>query len=292
MGLLLASVCAVPTAPARAALLGNPSDGYGGAVVAFAFTDFVAGVERCEGIDAHPDAVPLLRAAARRADAADAGLRLRTTIPREVGLGGSSAIVIAALRALGVDLPPDELARVALAVEAEDLGIAAGLQDRLVQAHGGVLVMDFGAGAVEALDPGLLPPLYVAWREDAGAPSGRFHGDLRARFQRGERAVVAAMAELADVARAGAAALRVGDHTRLHRLVDRTFDLRSSFAELDPRHVRMVELARAAGASANFAGSGGAIAGTLPDPEAFDALRTALRAEGCDAIRPSIGPGP
>jgi glucuronokinase len=155
-----------------------------------------------------------------------------------------------------------------------------------------VLLMDFGAGTVEALDPGLLPPLYVAWRQDAGAPSGRFHGDLRARFQRGERAVVAAMAELGDVARAGAAALRAGDHTRLHRLVDRTFDLRSSFAELDPRHVRMVELARAAGASANFAGSGGAIAGTLPDPEALEALRTALRAEGCDAIRPSIGAGP
>ena len=112
----------MPTAPARAALLGNPSDGYGGAVVAFAFADFVARVERCEGIDAHPDAVPLLRAAARRADAGDAGLRLRTTIPREVGLGGSSAIVIAALRALGVDRPPDELARMALAVEVEDLG--------------------------------------------------------------------------------------------------------------------------------------------------------------------------
>jgi hypothetical protein len=50
----------------------------------------------------------------------------------------------------------------------------------------------------------------------------------------------------------------------------------------------MVELARAAGASANFAGSGGAIAGTLPDAEAFDALRAALRAEGCDAIVPTV----
>jgi glucuronokinase len=279
----------VPTAPARAALLGNPSDGYGGAVVAFAFGDFEARVELA---DRTGDDLALLRAAARRAGADGAGLRLDTTIPREVGLGGSSAIVIAALRALGVDRPPDELARMALAVEVEDLGMAAGLQDRLVQAHGGVLLMDFGGGTLEALDPGLLPPLYVAWREDAGAPSGRFHGDLRARFERGERAVVTAMAELGDVARAGAAALRTGDHPELHRLIDRTFDLRSSFAELDPRHVRMVELARAAGASANFAGSGGAIAGTLPDPEAFDALRAALRAEGCDAIRPSIGPGP
>jgi glucuronokinase len=282
----------VPTAPARAALLGNPSDGYGGAVLAFAFTDFAARVERCEGIDAHPDAVPLLRAAARRGDADGAGLRLRTTIPREVGLGGSSAIVIAALRAVGVDKPPDEVARMALAVEVEDLGIAAGLQDRLVQAHGGVLLMDFAEGTVEALDPGLLPPLFVAWREDAGAPSGHFHGDLRARFERGERAVVAAMAELGDVARAGTAALRAGDHAQLHRLVDRTFDLRASIADLDARHVRMVELARAAAASANYAGSGGAIAGTLRSADAFEPLHAALVAEGCCAIRPTVGPGP
>jgi glucuronokinase len=281
----------VPTAPARAALLGNPSDGYGGAVVAFAFADCEAQVELA---DDERDDLPLLRATARRAGAAGTGLRLRTTIPSEVGLGGSSAIVIAALRALGVDAAPDEVARIALAVEVEDLGIAAGLQDRLVQAHGGVLFMDFGEGSVEALDPGLLPPLYVAWRPDAGAASGRFHGDLRARFERGERAVVAAMAELGDVARAGAAALRAGDHAQVHRLVDRTFDLRASIADLDARHVRMVELARATGASANYAGSGGAIAGTLSSAEAFEPLRDALVAEGCCAIRPTVavGPGP
>jgi glucuronokinase len=257
--------------------------------VAFAFDDFEAQVEPA---DHEPDDLPLLHATARRAGAEGTGLRLRTTIPREVGLGGSSAIVIAALRALGVDAPPDELARIALAVEVEDLAIAAGLQDRLVQAHGGVLSMDFGEGTVEALDPVLLPPLYVAWREDAGAPSGRFHGDLRARFERGERAVVAAMAELGDLARAGAAALRAGDHAELHRLVDRTFDLRASVADLDPRHVRMVELARAAGASSNYAGSGGAITGTLSSVEAFEPLRDALAAEGIDAIRPTVVPGP
>jgi glucuronokinase len=280
----------MPTAPARAALLGNPSDGYGGAVVAFAFADFVASVEPCSGFDAHPDAHGLLRAALARANGGDegVGLRMRTSIPREVGLGGSSAIVIAALRALGVALPPDELARVALAVEVEDLGITAGLQDRLVQAHGGVLLMDFGAGTVQRLDPALFPPLYVAWRADAGEPSGRFHGGLRARYEEGEPAVVGAMAELGEIARGGAAALQSGDHDRLAALVDRTFDLRASIAQLDPRHVRMIEIARACGASANYAGSGGAIAGTLPHPDAFEELRAALVAAGCSAIRPTV----
>jgi glucuronokinase len=282
---------AMATAPARAALLGNPSDGYGGAVVAFAFADVEASVWVGGAEDAHPDALPLLRAAAARAGAGGAPLRMRTSIPREVGLGGSSAIVIAALRALGTDAPPDDLARQALAVEVEDLGIAAGLQDRLVQAHGGVLLMDFGAGTVERLDPGLLPPLYVAWREDAGEPSGRFHRGLRARFDRGEPAVVDAMAELGDVARLGADALRAGDHERLAELVDRTFDLRAAIADLDRRHVRMIELARAAGASANYAGSGGAIVGTLPHPDAFGDVEAALASAGCAVIRPRLATG-
>ena len=282
---------AMATAPARAALLGNPSDGYGGAVVAFAFADFEASVSVGGVEDAHPDALPLLRAAAGRAGAVDAPLRMRTSIPREVGLGGSSAIVIAALRALGTDAPPDDLARQALAVEVEDLGIAAGLQDRLVQAHGGALLMDFGAGTVERLDPGLLPPLYVAWREDAGEPSGRFHRGLRARFDRGEPAVVHAIAELGEVARLGADALRAGDHERLAELVDHTFDLRAAIADLDRRHVRMIELARAAGASANYAGSGGAIAGTLPHPDAFGEVEAALTSAGCGVIRPRLASG-
>jgi glucuronokinase len=189
-------------------------------------------------------------------------------------------------------LPYDELARVALAVEVEDLGIAAGLQDRLVQAHGGLLLMDFATRRWEPLDPALLPPVYVAWRADAGQASGRFHAALRARFQRGERAVVAAMAELGDVARAGAAALRAGDHAQLARLIDRTFDVRASIADLDPRHVRMVEIARGAGASANFAGSGGAIVGSYSGAGSFAELRDALRAEGCEVIQPTIATDP
>jgi galactokinase/mevalonate kinase-like predicted kinase len=281
-------LAAMATAPARAALLGNPSDGYGGAVVGFAFQDFQASVSVGATDDAHPDALPLLRAAAVRAGAEGAGLRMRTTIPREVGLGGSSAIVIAALRALGAEGAPDDLARQALAVEVEDLGIAAGLQDRLVQARGGVLLMDFGAGTVEPLDRDLLPPLYVGWREDASEASGVFHSGLRARFDRGEPAVVAAMAELGEVARSGAAALRAGEYERLAALVDRSFDLRAEIADLDDRHVRMIELARGAGASANYAGSGGAIAGTLPHRDAFDDVRRALATDGCWAIRPTL----
>ena len=91
-----------------------------------------------------------------------------------------------------------------LAVEVEDLGIAAGPQDRYAQAHEGLVLMDF-AGArprVEALDPALLPALYLAWRSGAAETSHAVHGGLRERGD--EPRVRAGMARLAGHARAAA----------------------------------------------------------------------------------------
>jgi glucuronokinase len=50
--------------------------------------------------------------------------------------------------------------------------------------------------------------------------------------------------------------------------------------------VRMVEVARQVGASANFAGSGGAIVGIYRDEAMFQALEKALGAIGCRVIKP------
>ena len=59
-------------------------------------------------------------------------LTYRTTIPRQVGLGGSSALVIATLRCLashtGLEVPDEILPSIALRVETEQLGLTAGLQ--------------------------------------------------------------------------------------------------------------------------------------------------------------------
>src|SRR5665213_2185853 len=165
-------------APARTALAGNPSDGYGGAVLAMAVPALAARVRASPAAE-HRVEPPseLVSATVRRfaRDYAPAATRSlvawSTSIPREVGLGGSSALVIATLRALcelyrGAQIPTDELADCALAVEAEDLGIAAGLQDRVAQASGGLTFMEFGRERrYESLEPGLLPPLALAWRD-------------------------------------------------------------------------------------------------------------------------------
>ena len=285
-------------APARAALAGNPSDGYRGAVVAVALPARGAraqatpdGAARCE-----PESA-LVRAAVARFGAeldpraADASVRWCTDIPRGVGLGGSSAIVIAVLRALGdaldVPLAPLALAPLALSIEVDDLEIAAGLQDRVAQAFGGVTFMDFAPDppAYTTLESGCLPPLLVAWRTDSAGDSGMVHAPLRDRHAAGELAVVTGMRALAGHARGAAAALRAGDRAALRRAVDGSLDARAAMIELDPRHVAMIDTARSAGAAANYAGSGGAIVAVC-DGEAGHRERVAdaLAELGCETL--------
>src|SRR6185503_12802522 len=99
-----------------------------------------------------------------------------STIPLRLGMGGSSAIITAALRALcqyfNVDIPLPVSANLVLETEIRELGVPAGLQDRVIQAYEGVVYMDFsrdvmdrqGFGNYERLDPKLLPNIYVAYR--------------------------------------------------------------------------------------------------------------------------------
>lgn len=287
-------------APARAALAGNPSDGYGGAVLALAFRERRAVAEIRPGrAGEHAPDSDLIRATIARfarehaPAAAGCSISWSTTIPRSVGLGGSSAIVISVLRALcdahGVSLAPAALAELALAVEVEELGIAAGLQDRAAQAHGGLTFMEFGGPepAYETLAPALLPPLVVAWRCEASGESGAVHAPLRTRFERGEPAVVAGLHELGELARRARTALAEHDHDTFGRCVDASFDVRRRIVDLDPRHTEMVHTARAAGARANYTGSGGAIVAVCRDEAHRADVAARLAALGCETLSPA-----
>jgi glucuronokinase len=281
---------------ARAALAGNPSDGYGGAVLAVTLEPLRAEAEARRETDPVVDPPSeLVRAAISRfardfePAARTAAVRWRTSIPRGVGLGGSSAIVISVLRSLcavyEVGLDPALLASVALAVEVEDLGIAAGLQDRVVQAYGGLVFMEFsGEGRYERLDPDLLPPLVIGWRPDAAQESGSVHARLGARFNAGERAVVDGMAELAELARTARAALLARNRGRFSHAVDSSFAVRRRLLELDPQHVEMVNTARSLGAGANYTGSGGAVVAVCVDSLHAEGVRQALAELGCGTL--------
>jgi glucuronokinase len=287
--------------PARAALAGNPSDGYGGRTLAVTIPAWRARVEVSPGaarIDPPDEAGNALRRAAinRFGISHDFTVRWATTIPRQVGLAGSSALITAALKAiaigLGEPLEPDRLALLAWQTETLELGIVAGPQDRVVQAHGGLVAMDFDPehgeiGKAEVLDPQLLPPLFVAWQRLPSKPSHHYHAALRRRHAEGDEDVHQTLTQLAGVAGAARHALVARDHAAFAHCLDASFELRRRLGPLDPEHVALIECARDHGAAANYAGSGGAIVGTLPsDPEP---LRQALAAQGCGMLAPALG---
>jgi glucuronokinase len=234
-------------------------------------------------------------------------IRYDSGIPRQVGMAGSSAIIVAALRCLcdfyGVVIPREVQPSLALAVEAEELGIAAGLQDRVIQVYEGLVYMDFApermheqggylCGHYEPLEPALLPPVYVAYSTEQGEPTEVFHNDIRGRFHRGEAAVVRAMGRCAALAAQAREAILARDAERLGKLTDDNFEQRRSIYRLPEGQVRMVEVARQAGASANFAGSGGAVVGVYHDEATFGALEKALGAIGCRVVKPLIAEPP
>lgn len=232
-------------------------------------------------------------------------VRYESNIPRQVGMAGSSAIIVATLKCLmefyGIDVPQAVRPSLALSVETDELGIAAGLQDRVIQVFGGLVFMDFSpesaaivdgfeCGYYEPIDPARLPPLYLAYRTDVSEPTEVLHNDLRLRYRRGEADVVGAMRQFADLTVQARGAILEGDAVRLARLIDANFDLRRSICKIPAAQSEMVDTARRCGASAKFAGSGGAIVGTYPDRAVLDRLRAELSQIGCRVIRPTIEP--
>lgn len=324
---------AVGAAYARAGLLGNPSDGYGGKVIAASVRDFRAQVtvEAAERLEIVPgdtdllvfdsfdgaadalskrgceDGLRLLRATLvefadhcrESLDLAEDDIRQRfrmsyeTNVPIQVGLSGSSAIVIAALRALmswfGVSIEPATLAEIALAVEVDRLGLAGGPMDRVIQAYEGLMLMDLQEPRSEAsyrrLDAALLPPLFVAWDPGGGDPSSGAHGDLRARWDAGDAELQRIMQSFRPLVDEGVAALEAGDHTRFRTLMRRNFELRASFFPISDADREMVAIAEGCGAVAKLCGSGGAVVGSAEDPRHIEGIEAAYRESGFEWIR-------
>ena len=224
----------------------------------------------------------------------------KINIPRLVALSGSSAICSAMLKALqrfyGVTVPLEDAPTICLEAERDELGIACGLQDRVIQIYNGLVYMDFdrelvertGHGRYERLDPARLPNLYIAYDPRRAEESGKAHKKVKKLFQQQNHDVVAAMSEFADIAQQGRDALVAGKFEKIPALVNANFDLRDKIFNVAEENRHMVMVARSAGASAKFAGSGGAIVGTYEDDAQFAALAASLEKIGCRTLKPVI----
>ncbi len=322
---------------ARAGLLGNPSDGYFGKTISIIVRNFGARVQLYETPELHIEpqiqdtniyrnishliesinligyygGSRLVKATIKkfheycsenrlRLDNKNFTIRYHSSIPRQVGLAGSSAIITATLRALiqfyQVKIPLELLPNITLATETEELGITAGLQDRVIQAYEGCVYMDFDRkimeakkhGKYEKLDPTLLPRLYIAYKTELGKVSGKVHRDLRTRWENREPLVVNTLKEIAGLAEEGRTAILNLDIQKLHGLMNRNFDLRASIMDISDANRAMIDAARNCGASSHFTGSGGSIIGIYYSDEMLTQLIMEMKKLRARVIKPYI----
>ncbi len=234
-------------------------------------------------------------------------LKYHSTIPSRVGMAGSSAIITACFRALmqfyGVtdkEIPRQLQPSIILSVENEELGIPAGLQDRVIQVYEGAVFMDFdkaqmernGHGQYEEIDPKLLPPLYVAFKTKLGEGTEVPHNDIRKRWNAGDKEVHDAMKTWASLAQQARDLLVNSRGSELAPLLNANFDLRRKVYGdmMGLGNIQMVETARSVGCSAKFTGSGGAIVGTYDDAAMFSALVKKMEPLGVVVCKPQILP--
>ena len=322
---------------ARAGLLGNPSDGYFGKTIALIARNFRARAvlypsARLEIKPSKAD-MPVFESlddlhAATRWRGYYGGIRIiqalivrfmdycrdqgtelenrnftieyESTIPLRLGMGGSSSIITAALRALiqyfKVEIPLPIQAKLVLETETKELGVPAGPQDRVIQVYEGLVYMDFarhlmesrGYGDYESLDPSLLPNVYLAFRTSLSEGTEVFHNNVRERWNRGDTNVVSAMLRWAQIAAEGRDAILKRDYRRLNELINENFDLRASIYKIDRGNLEMIHAARRAGASSNFAGSGGAIVGAFEDEAMFQRLQAEMQPLNVAVVKPII----
>lgn len=320
---------------ARAGLLGNPSDGYYGKAISIIVRNFGASVSLYESPELHIEptdqdlnvyknlhdliesvnltgyygASRLVKAAIKKFGEYCESNRIRiinknftiryhSSIPRQVGLAGSSAIITATMRALmqfyKVKIPKEILPGIVLSVEMDELGINAGLQDRVIQTYEGCVYMDFnkkylderGYGDYQSLNPKLLPNLYIAYKTDLGKVSGSVFNDIRTKFLKGDKVVINALGEIASLADEGRTAILNRDRKEMHKLINRNFDLRSSIMHISDSNRELIEMARSCGASAKFTGSGGSIIGTYEDNDMLKKLVVSLKSINARVIKP------
>ena len=321
----------------RAALIGNPSDGYFGKTIAFIFSNFRATVqlyhspelkivpERLDvdifgsiseladkvSSNGYYGGIRLIKAAIKvfyqhctsnNIDLSNDNFTIRyhSNIPLRLGLAGSSAIITACFKALmefyRVDIENPILANLILSVETNELGIAAGLQDRVAQVYETPIFMDFnkdlmegrGYGEYIPLNMCHFPNIYIAYRTNLSEGTEVLHNNLKARYNIGEQAVLDAMTQWAMLTEQFRKALSNKDNVLMAQLINQNFDLRRSLVNIEPGNIEMVELARSTGASAKFTGSGGAIIGTYTDENQFEALKVLLGNKGIEIIKPEI----
>lgn len=322
---------------ARAGLLGNPSDGYYGKTISISVKNFGAHISLYESpelkIWSHQQDLNefrnihnlieqinlhgyyggdrLIKAAIKKfyeyclsqnikLEKKNFTIRYNSSIPRQVGLAGSSAIITATMKALikfyKIKIATEILPTVILNAEIEELGINAGLQDRVIQVYEGCIYMDFekknldknGYGLYQKVDTKYLRNLYVAYNAELGKISGTVLNDIHSKYSQGDKFVINTLNDIASLAETGREAIKEKNYDLLNELINKNFDYRKQIMNISDRNIQLVQTARSCGASAKFAGSGGSIIGLYKNDEMLTELINEMKKINARVIKPYV----
>jgi galactokinase/mevalonate kinase-like predicted kinase len=326
----------VCSAPGRAGIIGNPTDMYGGAVISCSVgmrawvgvegSDSRAAVVAKTGgktrrIAKHDDLRPqgdrfdivraiLDYAAGMHLPPLECRVEYGSEIPMQSGLSGSTALVVAILRALlvwqGQDLNRYRLAERARYIELNYLEVVCGYQDAYMCTFGGLNYMDFRgkqfyrseeAELFATIEPlgDYVPELpFVLGYTGVQHSSGAVHRPIRERWLEGEREVVKAYERITEIARMGKKALLLQDWPNLGKLMNENHAIQRDLGGSGTSNERLIAAALdagAPGAKLAGAGSGGTIIALWPWEDATP-LREALHGAGASRIyRLEVAPG-
>jgi len=313
------------SAPARIGILGNPSDIYAGKVIAMTIqyrTEVSIkrsnkfSVKMADGKEDDKSLKRLIKASVNRLvmegwikEKIPIKVSVKTEIPREAGMGGSTAIIVAFLDAcrkmLQLPINNYRLAEIAQKIEHKDLGIVAGYNDRYAITFGGLLYMDFTGKDVDReiwegepyakitrLDAEEIPLVCGYW--GIKRRSGDVHAKVRERYLRGDHEVKDAINSLIEIAEKGKEAIQYSNWELLAELMNENYEIAKKIGWAYPIDDKIRKIGLKNGAVAGKlggAGNGGVMIFLLTENRNRKRLIKALIDAGAKAFIPKLSKG-
>lgn len=308
------------SAPGRCAIIGNPTDMYGGSVIScslpYRARVTVAPCEHLEleaagdrvtiacrdELELNGDAFDVARAVLDylRDEALCCRISYATDVPVRAGVAGSTALTVAILYGLlqyrGMSYHRYRVAELARYIELNHLRIVCGYQDAYMCTFGGLNYMDFRGkqfyreaaeelyATVERLDSYVPDLPFVLVHTGVAHSSDAVHKPLRERWLEGDPEVRQAYEDIGVLAREGKKALLGADWPRLGRLMNENHAIQRDLGGSGAVNEELIAIALdhgALGAKLAGAGGGGTIIALHLYPEEMIA---AMRAAGHDMI--------
>lgn len=303
----------ITTAPGRAGIIGNPTDGYGGTMIACSTRNRAQVtieendqliIENTHGrkvlkwkndFENKGDYFDVVRSVLRYFKLYDmkGKISIQTDIPVQAGLAGSTAVLSAVLSAIaaytGQSCHKYHLAELNRIIELHYMKCHCGYQDAYMTTFGGLNYLDFRGkeyykdldgeiyATVEPLGNYISELPFVIAHTGIKHHSGNFHRPLRDRWLEGEPEVVNAYIEIAHIAREGKKALLNRNWEQLAYLMNKNHEIQDSLTNSGEQNNYMIKVAKENGAmAAKLAGAGGGgtiIALTLEPERTIKALR-------------------